>query len=166
MNLSMRIDAPNAEESDSNNNPDNPDIKIYSSEKFLGVLAEELAEIYPPSENFENVEISLTFMTPDEIREINRTYRNVDEATDVLSFPMINIEDEIIDVPELPVLSLGDIVICPEEVSRLHPELDSQEAMLLMTAHSFLHLLGYDHVDEGAQKKQMRAREKAIMGEE
>ena len=79
-------------------------------------------------------------MKPEEIRVLNHEYRNVDEPTDVLSFPLDINENE-----NLPVLMLGDIVICPDEVSRLHTELDSQEAMCLMIAHSFLHLLGYDH---------------------
>ena len=149
MNLSMRIDAPNAEEGDSNT-PDFPDIEIYNSEKFLRVLERELVEIYPASKNYEDVEISLTFMNPDEIQEINREYRNVNEATDVLSFPLID-ENTPVEIPELPVLSLGDIVICPEEVARLHPELNQQEAMLLMIAHSFLHLLGYDHETDEKQ---------------
>ena len=149
MKLSMRIDAPNAEEGDSNT-PDFPDIEIYNSEKFLRVLESELVEIYPASKNYEDVEISLTFMNPDEIREINREYRNVNEATDVLSFPLID-ENTPVEIPELPVLSLGDIVICPEEVARLHPELNQQEAMLLMIAHSFLHLLGYDHETDEKQ---------------
>ena len=153
MNLSILIDAP--DQSD----PDYPS-KIYNSEKFLRVLERELAEIYPPSQNFEDVEISLTFMTPEEIREVNRTYRNVDEATDVLSFPLLD-ENEPVEIPELPVLSLGDIVICPEEVARLHPDLNQQEAMLLMIAHSFLHLLGYDH-DTDEKQELMWNKQEAI----
>ena len=45
----------------------------------------------------------------------------------------------------MPILSLGDIVICPEEVFKLHSELEKNEAIYLMIAHSFLHLLGFDH---------------------
>ena len=107
------------------------------------VLENELAAIYPDSKNYEFAEISLTFTTPDEIRKLNRDYRNVDEATDVLSFPLINFDDENGNI--MPVLALGDIVICPEEVKRLHSELDEREAIYLMIAHSFLHLLGFDH---------------------
>ena len=142
MKLSLSIDAPE-DSSDGNStstNPDYPEAKIYSTENVSGVLEEYLREIYPPSENYEAAEISLTFMTPDNIRALNREYRDVDEATDVLSFPMID------DSPMgFPVLMLGDIVICPEEVSRLHPELSQREGISLMIAHSFLHLLGYDH---------------------
>ena len=147
MKLSLHIST--SEESstsaaDSDNNPEHPDIN-----NIRLVLEKELEALYPPSKNFECAEISITFMTPEEIRELNKTYRNVDEATDVLSFPMI--DDEPVSIPELPELALGDIVICPEEVSRLHPELGQEEAICLMIAHSFLHLLGYDHDTDDKQ---------------
>lgn len=150
MKLSLHIST--SEESsnsaaDSDNNPDkqkHPDINNITC-----ILEDELISLCPYAGNFENAEISITFMKPDEIRELNRTYRNIDEATDVLSFPMI--DDEPVEIPELPELALGDIVICPEEVSRLHPELGQEEAICLMIAHSFLHLLGYDHDTEEKQ---------------
>lgn len=130
MKLSLCINTPE----------DDPDIDFT---EFESVLEKELLDIYPDSKNFETAEISLTFTDSDTIRELNRTYRNIDEPTDVLSFPML--ENESVGLPELPVLALGDIVICPEEVKRLHPELNYKEGICLMTAHSFLHLLGYDH---------------------
>lgn len=146
MKLSVTIDAP--EDSDGSNtaNSDCTSTKIFSSDKVTGVLEEYLREIYPACENYETAEISLTFMDADEIRALNRDYRDVDESTDVLSFPMIE------DSPAgFPVLMLGDIVICPEEVTRLHPELSQTEGICLMIAHSFLHLLGYDHDTESKQ---------------
>ncbi|MBR6901104.1 MAG: rRNA maturation RNase YbeY [Synergistaceae bacterium] len=97
----------------------------------------------------------MTFTNADGIRELNRKYRNVDEPTDVLSFPMID-ENVPVEIPELPVLALGDIVICPEEVARLHPELEKDEAIYLMIAHSFLHLLGFDHDTEEKQNLMWR----------
>ena len=142
MKLSVSIDAPedSGDGNSSSTNPYYPDAKIYSTEKVTGVLEEYLREIYPNSKRYDSAEISLTFMPPDEIRALNRDYRDVDEATDVLSFPMID------EMPaNMPVLMLGDIVICPEEVTRLHPELSRTEGISLMIAHSFLHLLGYDH---------------------
>ena len=143
MKLSLCIDAPEgADSSDSNTIPPEriPDIEH--------ILAEELEALYPAARNYEEAEISLSFVSSEAIRELNRQYRDVDEPTDVLSFPMM--EDE--ELP-LPVLSLGDIVICPEETARLHPELSQDEAICLMIAHSFLHLLGYDHDTEEAQAK-------------
>ena len=124
-------------------NPDYPDIN-----RIAGILEHELEALYPESKKYEHAEISITFVKPEEIRTLNHEYRNVDEATDVLSFPMdINANENI------PVLMLGDIIICPEEVSRLHTELESREAMCLMIAHSFLHLLGYDHDTEEHERE-------------
>ena len=142
MKLSLCI---TPEDSSNNNSESDPDINFSA---FESVLEQELLNIYPDSKNFENAEISLTLMDSDSIREINKQYRDVDEPTDVLSFPMLDNELESVGIPELPVLSLGDIVICPEEVKRLHPELNYNESICLMTAHSFLHLLGYDHDTE------------------
>ena len=147
MKLSLRVED---SEGDSNS------ISDYSA--LEQVLENELAEIFPNSQNYEFVEISLTFATPDEIRELNRAYRDVDEPTDVLSFPLI--ENEPVGIPELPVLALGDIVICPEETKGLHPELSLHDGILLMLAHSFLHLLGYDHADEDEQKVMWDLQEK------
>ena len=137
MKLSLCIDAPEgADDSDSTAIP----------KDTARVLGEELEVLYPSSKNYEAAEISLSFVDAENIRALNREYRNVDEATDVLSFSLLD------DVPEgMPILSLGDIVICPEEVARLHPELGEKEAMCLMIAHSFLHLLGYDHDTEEKQ---------------
>ena len=87
-------------------------------------------------------------MNPEEIRSLNNTYRGINESTDVLSFPMIDLNEKIV----FPELMLGDIVICPEEVKRLHQDLEFNEAMYLMIAHSFLHLLGWDHDTEENEK--------------
>ena len=135
MKLSLCINTSD-DSSEDCDSPDKPDYSYINN--FTDILEHELETLYPASKDYELAEISITFMKPDEIRTLNREYRDVDEPTDVLSFPM--------DMEEnMPVLLPGDIVICPEEVSCLHPELESQEAMCLMIAHSFLHLLGYDH---------------------
>ena len=156
MKLSICINTPEdssgADDADSNTTiPNHPEIQkiITESESIAHVLESYLTELYPDSKLYEAAEISLSFVNPEDIRALNRDYRDVDEATDVLSFPML--DEEPVDIPELPVLSLGDIVICPEETARLHPELSLHEAMCLMIAHSFLHLLGYDHDNEEAQ---------------
>lgn len=142
MKLSLCINSTDESEDSDSTSPDYPDIN-----RIAGILEHELETIYPESKNYEQAEISITFVKPEEIRTLNHEYRNVDEPTDVLSFPMEFEEN-------MPVLMLGDIVICPEEVARLHPELESQEAMMLMTAHSFLHLLGYDH-DTSEHEREM-----------
>ena len=148
MKLSIRIETSenNSSGSDEGDSTVNPDYPIINTEKISRVLESELKEIYPASKNFERAEISLTFMNSNEIQELNKTYRNINEPTDVLSFPMLDDNDI-----EMPLLMLGDIVICPEQVEKLHPELEIKDALYLMIAHSFLHLLGYDHDTEEKQ---------------
>ena len=106
------------------------------------------------------------------IREINRDLRDVDRETDVLSFPMFEFtpgefpEDvtELLD-PGPDLLPLGDMALSVEKIKSQAEEFGhSQEREIgYLTVHSVLHLLGYDHLDEGPMKKQMRAREDAIM---
>ena len=119
MKLSLNINTPEDSEGDSSSD--------FNFETVAAVLENELAAIYPDSKNYDFAEISLTFTTPDEIRKLNNDYRNVDEPTDVLSFPLIDFENKEENF-FMPVLTLGDIVICPEEVSRLHSELEKNEA--------------------------------------
>ena len=156
MKLSICINTPEdssgADDADSSTTiPNHPEIQkiLTEAECIAHTLESYLAELYPDSKLYETAEISLSFVSPEDIRALNRDYRDVDEATDVLSFPLL--DEEPVDIPELPVLALGDIVICPEETARLHPELSLHEAICLMIAHSFLHLLGYDHDTEDAQ---------------
>lgn len=114
-------------------------------------------------------------LTDDEgIREKNRNFREVDAPTDVLSFPLNDlvpgsfcVDDCDVD-PETEDIYLGDIVLnlrrCEEQGEEFMHGFDRE--IMYLTVHSMLHLLGYDHVDEGEMKQQMRAREKAIMGDE
>ena len=108
------------------------------------------------------------------IHAINRQTRNVDRPTDVLSFPMFNYEpgrfpeDVSGDIdPETGLLPLGDMVLSLERAAAQAKEYGhslKREAGYL-TIHSVLHLLGYDHLDEGPMKQQMRAREEAILAD-
>lgn len=105
------------------------------------------------------------------IRAINKEQRGVDAATDVLSFPAWEFTPGAFDAaagepdPETGLLPLGDMALSIEHIRAQAAEYGNslgREAAYL-TVHSVLHLLGYDHLDEGEQKKQMRAREKAVM---
>ena len=107
----------------------------------------------------------------DEIRAINREQRGVDRATDVLSFPMNELTPGAFDPDacewdyETERAMLGDMVISMErcaEQAETYGHSFAHEVSYL-TVHSVLHLLGYDHVDEGEDKRRMRAREKEIM---
>ena len=107
------------------------------------------------------------------ICQINREMRNVDRPTDVLSFPEFTFvpgqppteaEDGLCD-PATGLLPLGDMVISMERVAaqaREYGHSNRRELSYLVT-HSVLHLLGYDHLDEGPEKARMRAREEAVM---
>ncbi len=105
------------------------------------------------------------------IKAINKAYRNIDRETDVLSFPMFRFEpgklprdlSQYLD-PETGLLPLGDMAISYEKAKAQAEEYGHSVKRELgyLTIHSILHLLGYDHVDEGPMKKQMRAREEAI----
>ncbi len=105
------------------------------------------------------------------IRGVNLAQRGVDAPTDVLSFPMNELEEGAFD-PEIceydyetDKLLLGDMVLDLERCARQGQEYGHGFAHELsyLTVHSVLHLLGYDHLDEGPRKRRMRAREKAIM---
>lgn len=103
------------------------------------------------------VEVSISFVDNVEIKELNKMYRNIDKATDVLSFPM----DEDILVP-MPLL--GDIIISIETAREQANELGHSvnREICYLIAHSMFHLMGYDHMEE-EEKKEMRLKEKQVM---
>ncbi len=113
-------------------------------------------------------------LTDDEgIRRVNREFRGVDSATDVLSFPLNELRPGAFDPelcerdPESGAVLLGDMMIslprCREQGEEYGHGFERE--IRYLAVHSLLHLLGYDHLDEGPMKRQMRAREKTIMGD-
>ena len=104
------------------------------------------------------------------IHQINRDMRQVDRATDVLSFPEFDLTpgqlpgEEDAD-PGTGLVPLGDMVISMEHVAAQAKEYghSNRRELAYLVVHSVLHLLGYDHLDEGPMKAQMRGREEAIM---
>lgn len=115
-------------------------------------------------ENFQGAaEVSVTFANNEQIHELNKMHRNVDATTDVLSFPMG--EDGKYDIdPATNAKILGDIVIsmekAVEQAERFGHTLQREVGYL--TAHSMLHLLGYDH-EEPLEKVHMREKEELVM---
>ena len=115
-------------------------------------------------ENFQGAaEVSVTFANNEQIHELNKMHRNVDAPTDVLSFPMG--EDGKYDIdPATNAKILGDIVIsmekAVEQADRFGHTLQREVGYL--TAHSMLHLLGYDH-EEPLEKVHMREKEELVM---
>ena len=120
------------------------------------------------------VEVNLLLTMNDEIQEMNQNFRQIDRATDVLSFPMIDYEEagnfdfleDVMDAfhPESGELMLGDIVISKEKVISQAVEyghsVEREYAFLI--AHSMLHLFGYDHMKE-EERMVMEAKQKEIL---
>ena len=115
-------------------------------------------------ENFsEDAEISVSFVDNDEIRQLNKQHRNIDAATDVLSFPLG--ENGVYDHNDSGAAMLGDIVISmPKAVEQAELYGHSlQREVGYLTAHSMFHLLGYDHVNGGVEAVHMREKEETVM---
>ncbi|WP_252502915.1 rRNA maturation RNase YbeY [Sporosarcina sp. Marseille-Q4943] len=111
-------------------------------------------------------EVSVTFVTDDEIRKINAEYRGKDKATDVISFALEEMtEGEVAIVQEegMPIV-LGDIIISVETAARQSAEYghDERREIGFLALHGFLHLLGYDHMTE-EDEKEMFGRQKEIL---
>ena len=118
--------------------------------------------------------ISVMLTDAEGIHRVNREFRGVDRETDVLSFPLNELTPGAFDPEaceqdwETGAVMLGDMMISIPACERQGEEFGHgfEREIQYLTVHSVLHLLGYDHVDEGEQKRQMRAREKAIMGDQ
>lgn len=118
-------------------------------------------------------EINVLITNDAGIRAINKGARNIDKPTDVLSFPMFELTpgqisedwESYID-PGTGMCPLGDMAISLERAIMQAKEFGHsvRREVGYLTIHSVLHLLGYDHLDEGEQKAQMRAREEKIAG--
>ncbi len=115
-------------------------------------------------------EVDVLLTDDDGIHEINRELRQVDRPTDVLSFPEFELTPGQLPGPEdadpgTGLIPLGDMVLSMERVAAQAKEYghSKRRELSYLVTHSVLHLLGYDHLDEGPMKAQMRAREEAIM---
>ena len=119
---------------------------------------------------------SLTFVDSVTIQELNKDNRDIDKPTDVLSFPFLDMKDGKLVSDISPedmeftedgnrILNLGDIIICPEIAFANADEYGhSQEReILFLIAHSILHLLGYDHIEEEDEKKMVLLQKKLMM---
>ncbi len=109
-------------------------------------------------------EVDVTLVNDDEIRAINLKFRNIDSATDVLSFPLGE-NGEFDTNPETNALMLGDIVISIDHAfsqANLYGHGIEREIAFL-TVHSMLHLLGYDHVNGGLEQTIMREKEESVL---
>ena len=113
----------------------------------------------------EDCEISLSFVTNEEIHQINRQFRSVDAPTDVLCFPQLTFEEgEEADVNENGEIVLGDIIISVERAKEQAEEYGHslKREIAFLTVHSMLHLLGYDHMEKDEEEDMFR-RQKEIL---
>ena len=114
----------------------------------------------------EHEEVDITIVTDEEIHVLNRDYRNVDRATDVLSFALDEDggEPELVGGPEVHLL--GDIIISAETAMRQAEEFGHglEREIVYLAVHGLLHLLGYDHMQE-EDKVVMRAKEEEALRE-
>lgn len=136
--------------------------------------ADLLRQVIPAALEAEGVavpwEVDVLFTDDEGIHQINLEQREVDRPTDVLSFPMFDLRpgehptEEDAD-PGTGLVPLGDMVISLERAQAQGEEYGhgTRREVAYLAVHSVLHLLGYDHMDEGPMKAQMRAREEAIL---
>ncbi len=117
----------------------------------------------------EEVSISISAVDKEEIHQINKEYRNVDRATDVLSFPIFSREEidnfsSLEDSKKVRAIELGDIIICIDVLQEHAIEYGTGilREMLYMITHGVCHLLGYDH-EIVEEKIQMRELEEKIL---
>ncbi len=110
------------------------------------------------------VEVSVSFVDDEEMRGLNRTWREIDAPTDVLSFECDSPFDEDILADES--IELGDVILAPGVIAAQAADFGATpaEECRLMLVHGLLHLLGYDHLDD-EEAAAMEAREEAILRE-
>jgi len=134
--------------------------------KYIAFALEEQHVEFP-------CEINVLVTDDQTIQALNQGSRGIDKATDVLSFPMFNLiagelpsdDSQMVD-PATGRVPLGDMAISMDHARQQAKEYGHSvnREVGYLTVHSVLHLLGYDHVDEGPMKRQMRAREEDILG--
>ena len=124
--------------------------QIEINEKIIELLKNVVATA-AELEGYSGGEVSVAFVSNEQIKELNKKYRNKDEATDVLSFP---IDNEI----------LGDIIISTQRAAEQAEEYGHslERELAYLTVHGILHLFGYDHHGK-EEKKEMRQKEERVL---
>ena len=143
-------------------------LDLEENQKYDEIIKKVVKQCFK-EENMENSKlyISITLTNPEHIHEINKQYRNVDRATDVLSFPMFEkeeIDNKIAQTDFEHEDVLGDIVISIEQVEKQAKEYGHsfEREFAYMLVHGFYHLMGYDHIKE-EDKVIMRPKEEKVL---
>ena len=135
-------------------------------------LIEQTIKLCMKSEGLDKpFEVSVLIVDDSEIKAINKEHRDIDKATDVLSFPMAEFENgELISDegdydPEFEELMLGDIIISAETAKRQAEDYGHsfEREIAFLTAHSCFHLLGYDHMEEEEEKVMIEKQESILV---
>lgn len=139
-------------------------LDIEENEKYSNIIEKVVLKCFE-EENILDTKlyISIILTTPDKIQELNNTYRKINKATDVLSFPMFEkeeIENLKLEIDE----PLGDIVISIEQVKKQAVEYGHsfERELAYMVVHGFYHLMGYDHI-ELSDRNAMREKEENVL---
>lgn len=146
---------------------------LEKNEKYEDIIKDVVNECFKEEKlDKANIYISITLTNEDEIEKINKQYRNIDKATDVLSFPMFEKEEldkfikENAENTDINMQGdiLGDVVI---SIPRVYEQAEEyghsfERELSYMVVHGFYHLMGYDHIEE-ADKKVMREKEENIL---
>jgi len=143
-------------------------LDIEENKKYEEIIKRVVNQCFK-TEGIENSKlyISITLTTPCHIQKINKEYRNIDKATDVLSFPMFEkeeleqkIKEEDYQFEDI----LGDIIISIEQVENQAVEYGHsfERELSYMVVHGFYHLMGYDHIEE-SDKNIMRQKEECVL---
>ena len=153
-------------------------IELYDDENYYDTAMHEnlkktvltaLKELNPQFD----LSVSITIVSNEEIKELNRENRGVDKETDVLSFPMLEFESPEVLMyelseydydPDTKCVFLGDIILSKEKIESQAEEYGHSlfRESTYLTLHGILHLMGYDHIEEN-DKKIMRSKEKEIL---
>ncbi|MCI8636362.1 MAG: rRNA maturation RNase YbeY [Clostridia bacterium] len=141
---------------------------IEEKKEYKEIIKKVISKCFK-EENLENskLSITITLTTPEQIRQINKTYRNINKATDVLSFPMFEkeeLEKKIAQNDFIHEDILGDIIISIEKVEEQAKEYEHsfEREFSYMLVHGFYHLMGYDHIQE-EDKTIMRQKEEKVL---
>ncbi|WP_058307415.1 rRNA maturation RNase YbeY [Gracilibacillus massiliensis] len=129
-------------------------------------LIEDLLAFAAEQENISpDAELSISFVDNDEIKKLNRQYREIDRPTDVLSFALQEGEELEILGADIP-LMLGDIIISVDKAEEQANEYNHSFSRELgfLALHGFLHLLGYDHMNSEEEKKMFLRQEEILNG--
>ena len=130
--------------------PSGESIRAVSAAEHSTIFASVLQELYPSLKSFESVDLSVAFVSSEYMKNLNLQYRELDEPTDVLSFPLWEVDGAFRPTWSGPDLPRGDVVICEDIVRESAEEQGILffDAMCLILSHGVLHLIGFDHYSE------------------